>query len=71
MVKLGLKLYESLMAMSMVTKEWAPSDIHGINGHLMPEHRPFQTPDIMLDGKDNENKITVKIQKVQKVVIVL
>ena len=69
MVKLGLKLYESLLAMNMVTKEWIPSDIPCINGHLMPKYRPFQTTDITLDGKDNENKITVKIQKVQKVAI--
>ena len=54
--------------MSMVIKEWVPSNTHGIDGHLMPEKRPFQTTDIKLDGKDDKNKITLKIQKVQKVV---
>ena len=68
MVKLGLKSYESLLAMSMVTKEWTPSNTHSADRHLMPEYRPFQTADIKLDGKDDKNKITIEIQKVQKVV---
>ena len=68
MAKLGLKAYESLLAMSMVTKEWVPAAIHDINRHLMAEYRPSQTTDIMFKGKDNENKITLKIQKCQKVV---
>ena len=67
-VKLGLKSYESLLAMSMVTKEWTPSNTHSADRHLMPEYRPFQTADIKLDGKDDKNKITIEIQKVQKVV---
>ena len=53
--------------MSMVIKEWVPTIINGIDGHLTPEYRPFQTTDIKLDGKDDKNKITLKIQKVQKV----
>ena len=67
--KLGLKAYESLLAMSMVTKEWVPAAIHDINRHLMAEYRPSQVTYVMLDGKDDENKITLKIQKVQKVAI--
>ena len=69
-VKLGLKSYKSLLAMSVVTKEWTPSKTHGADGHPLPEYRPFQTTDIKLDGKDDENKITVEIQKVQKVTII-
>ena len=53
--------------MSMVTKEWVPLAIHDIGGRLMAEYRPFQTTDIGLDRKDNKNKITLKIKKVQKV----
>ena len=67
MAKLGLKAYESPLAMSMVTKEWVPAVTHNINGHLLAEYRPFQTTDITLEGKDNENKITLKIQKGEKV----
>ena len=57
MVQLGLGAYESLLAMSMVTKEWVPSAIHNINGLPMAENRPFQTTDITLDGRDDENNI--------------
>ena len=65
-MKLGLKAYKSLLAMSMLTREWVLSAIHDIGGHLLAEYRPFQTTNIMRDGKDNENKITLEIQKVQK-----
>ena len=57
MVKLRLGAYESLLAMSMVTKERVPSAIHNISGLLMAENRPFQTTDITLDGRDDENNI--------------
>ena len=56
--------------MTMVTKEWRPSNIHGIDGHPLPEYRPFQVTGIKLDGKDDKNKITAEIQKVHKVTIV-
>ena len=63
-MKLGLKTYKGLLAMSMATKEWTPSAIHDGSGHLMSEYQPSQVTDIILDGKDNENKITLEIQKV-------
>ena len=69
MVKLGLKAYKSLLTMRMVTKKWVPWAIHDVDRHLMAEYRPFQTTNITLDGKDNENKITLEIKKVQKVEI--
>ena len=64
---MGLKAYGSLLAMSMVTKEWVPAVTHDINGHLLAEYRPCQTSDITLEGKDDENKITLEVQKRQKV----
>ena len=45
--------------MSMVTKEWLPAVTHATNWHLLAEYRPFQTTDITLEGKDDENKITL------------
>ena len=53
--------------MSMVTKEWVPAVTHNINRHLLAEYRPFKITDITLEGKDDENKITLEIQKGQKV----
>ena len=44
-----------------------PAATHNINGHLLADYRPFQTTDITLEGKDDEKKITLKIQKGQKV----
>ena len=32
----------------------------------MAEYRPSQVTDIILDGKDDKNKITLEIHKVQK-----
>ena len=66
MVKLGPKTYKSSLAMSMATKEWRPLAIHDIGGHLMAEYQRSQVTNIILDGKDNENKITLEIQKVQQ-----
>ena len=54
MAKLGLKAYESLLAMSTVTKDWVPAVTHDINGHLFAEYRPCQTTDITLEGKGRE-----------------
>ena len=67
MAKLGLKAYKSLLAMSMVTKEWVPAVTRYIKGHLLAEYRPFKTTNITLGGKDDENKNTLEIQKGQKV----
>ena len=68
-MSLGLKAYKRLLAMSMGTKEWMPLAIHDIGEHLMADYRPFQTTGITLNGMDDENKITLDIQKVQKVAI--
>ena len=50
--------------MSMATKELAPSAIRDFGRHLMAEYGPSQVTDIILDGKDNKNKIILEIQKV-------
>ena len=44
--KLGLKAYKSLLAMSMVTKDWAPAVTHNINGHMLAEYWPCQPTNI-------------------------
>ena len=67
MKKLGLKAYKSLLAMSTVTKDWVPAVTQDTNGHLLAEYRPCQTTGITLEGKDDENKIALEIQKGQKV----
>ena len=53
--------------LNTVTKDWTASDIHNNHGHLLAEYRPCQTTDITLEGKDDENKITLEVQKRQKV----
>ena len=40
MKKLGLKAYKSLLAMSMVMKDWVALPTHDNNGHLLAEYRP-------------------------------
>ena len=42
-------------------------NIHDNHGHLLAEYRPCQITDIILGGTDSENKITLKIRKMQKV----
>ena len=66
-VKLGLKAYKSLLAMSTVTKDWTAWNIHDSHGNLLAEDRPCQIIDIILRGKNNEDKITLEIRKMQKV----
>ena len=65
-MKLGLKLYESLLAMGIVTKEWVPTAPCNADGHLTPKFWPFQVTNIVLSGQDDE-KITIEVQKMHKV----
>ena len=51
--KLGLKAYNSLLAMKTVTMDWVPEIIHDKNGHLLTDYQTFQTTDILLERKDD------------------
>ena len=64
-VKLGLKSYESLLAMGVFTKNWVTTALRDNGGHLLAEFRPSQVADIVLTEQD-EDKIAIKIQKATK-----
>ena len=66
-MKLGLKAYKSLLAMSTVTKDWTASDIHNNHGHLLPEYRPCHITDIIFGGTEDKEKITLEIRKMKRV----
>ena len=69
MVKLGIKSYESLLAMSALTKEWTPPDYYGADRQPLPGYRPCQVTNIKLIKKDDKIKINAEIQKFYKVTI--
>ena len=64
-MKLGLKSYESLLAMGIVTKNWVTTALRNNGSHLTAEFHPSQVTDIVLSKQDHE-KITIEIQKANK-----
>ena len=65
LVKLGLKSYESLLAMGVVTKNWVTTALRDNGSHLLAVFRPSQVADIVLTEQDEE-KIAIKVQKANK-----
>ena len=67
MAKLRLKEYESLLAMSTVTKDWEVISIHDDHGNLQADFCPWQPTNITVGGSEDEAKIIDEICKIQKV----
>ena len=66
MSKLGLREYESQLAMGMVTKDWEAIDIHDNHGNLVADFRPRQPLNIAVEGPEAKAKVPDKIRKMQK-----
>ena len=46
---------------------WVPSALRDANWRLLAEYRPSQVADIVVNEQDDEDKITIEIQRMHKV----